>query len=685
MKPNAMQDLSAIDASSSDDGGGFGFAYRLETPLWVFDIDNARIVKANKAACDLWEADSEEQLFERELGPTMSSSVSNRLRQYQSDFLNTDQSFTELWTLYPNGVPNSLMVVFKGFDLPDGRKAMLCEAVGASKEQPDNVRSSEALLHTDVMISLFSRSGPPLYLNPAARNAFLGPNITLEDLFENQQDCVRVLRQVDQRGELRIVTKLRTINGVRWFDLTVKNCLDAATGDPALLFTCIDVSELKEARDTARHLADRDQLTNLYNRSFLQSHLAWLEERHAAQGCAIVFFDVDRFKQINDRYGHEAGDEVLRNIALRARSVLNPEDMIARLGGDEFIVVIEGNCDQANLETQIKQIRQAIAKPIMYDQSRFDISVSVGVARYTEDTESFSVVLRQADIALYVSKQGGRDQVTVFSHEMGDAVAARDRLEVELQEAVERNEFVLHFQPRLDIRKRKIVGVEGLVRWNHPTRGLVMPDSFISVCEETGLIEKLGQIVLELGCQQAIEWHRRGMPLNVSLNVSPRQFSDPSFLDSLRAMAAREGFPHGQIELEITENVLIGDDQLIAEKLKSITAMGYGVAIDDFGTGYSNLAYISRFPLTCLKIDRSFIDQLPATGPLVQLILTLGEQIGASVVSEGVETLEQLEWLNSRDCAEAQGYLITRPIPADQMSEFISEFATSPIALSRAS
>ncbi len=680
MKQTMAQTLALDQTSPTTVGGEFDFAYRLDTALWVFDIDHARILNANAAACELWAAKDEEELRAREFASTMSTSVSNRLRQYQTDFSNSDQKFTELWTLYPNGVPNSVMVIFKRFVLPDQRMAMLCEAVGNSVEQADNVRSAEALLHTDVLISLFNRSGPSLYLNPAARNAFLGNTVDLSDLFENQQDCQRILRQVDQTGEMRLVTKLRTAHGVRWFDLTVKNCLDAATGDPALLLTCIDVSELKEARDTARHLADRDQLTNLYNRSFLQSHLAWLEERHAAEGCAIVFFDVDRFKQINDRYGHEAGDAVLRNIAIRARAVLNPEDMIARLGGDEFVVVIEGKDSTADIEDRIDRIRRAIAKPMVYDQTRFDVTVSVGVARYGDDTDSFSDVLRQADIALYVSKQGGRNKVTVFDVEMGDAVAARDRLEIELKEAVAQNQFVLYFQPRLNIESREIVGVEGLVRWNHPTRGIVMPNDFIPVCEETGLIDDLGRIVLEQGCKQAIEWHKAGRRLNVSLNVSPRQFSDPQFLDTLRAIASQDGFPSGQIELEITENVLIGDDQLIAEKLKAITAMGYGVAIDDFGTGYSNLAYISRFPLTCIKIDRSFIQQLPETGPLVQLILTLGEQIGACVVSEGVETVEQLNWLNDRACAEAQGYLITRPMPASELSEFIKEFPESEVA-----
>ncbi len=261
---------------------------------------------------------------------------------------------------------------------------------------------------------------------------------------------------------------------------------------------------------------------------------------------------------------------------------------------------------------------------------------------------------------------------------MGEAALERDRIEVALRQAVIEKEFLLHFQPRLNLKTGEIVGAEGLVRWMHPEDGIIRPDTFISICEETGLIEDLGRVVLELGVQQAIEWRKKGLDLNVSLNVSPRQFADPSFLATLKKLAALTNFPHGKIELEITENVLIGERGLIAEKLRTITAIGYRIAVDDFGTGYSNLSYISRFPLTCLKIDRSFIDQLPSSGPIVQLILTLGQQIGATVVSEGVETQAQLDWLKRHNCNEAQGFLIAKPLDAEAFEAFVEDFVPTP-------
>lgn len=662
-------------AFADHDLPSFDMAYRLKAAIWVYDIDHSRILHANDAACHLWKSATEADLMSRDLAADMTPSVSKRLRQYQSDFEHEDVTFTELWTLYPNDQPKSVMVVYRGYRLADGRMAMLCEVVGEIEDEPQNLRSAEALLHTDVMIMLFDRTGPALYLNPAAVNAFGGSGTQIGHLFVRESDLNGVLAGVAEKGELRQLTRLASSDGDRWFDLTVKRCSDSATGRPAVLMTAIDVTELKEARDTARHLADRDQLTNLHNRSYLQDHFETIEKVGTALGAAVIAFDVDRFKQINDRFGHEAGDTVLRQIGIRTRAVLEPEDLVARLGGDEFIVVLDGEKDEAQLDDVIAQIRRAIARPILHGEIHLDVAVSVGVSRVTETSPSFSMAMREADIALYMSKAQGRDRVTVFDDDLGRAVAKRERLEIALKLAVARNEFVLHFQPRLDLQTGQIVAAEGLIRWHRPGFGLVAPDEFISVCEETGLIGELGRMVLREGCKQAIAWHKMGLSLSLSLNVSPRQFSDENFLDCLSDLSAQDGFPAGQIELEITENALIGDPLFIAEKLRAITGMGYKIAIDDFGTGYSNLSYISEFPLSCLKIDRSFVNQLPGSGPIVQLILTLAQEIGATVVSEGVETREQLQWLRDRNCTQAQGYFVTRALPASDFEAFVDAFS----------
>lgn len=649
----------------------FGLARRLEVAVWVYDIDNVRIVQANRSACELWQADDEAQLRQRDMGKDMSSTVAKRLRQYQSDFISENARFTELWTLYPNGVPKSLMVIFSGYTLPDGRMAMLCEAMAETQDQPQNMRSTEALLHTDVMITLFGKFGPPLYQNPAARNMNAAAATGFDGLFVEADAYEQMMTRLELDGEDRAVVRVHTNMGTRWHDLSAKLSSDAATGQPAILVTAIDVSELKEARDTARQLASRDQLTNLFNRAYLQSHMHDLARLPMQQQCALIFFDVDRFKLINDRLGHDAGDAVLRQIALRTRSLLRSDDLVARLGGDEFVVLMENVGDIKEVEARTSRLRQSITQPVMHGKTKIEVGISVGIALFCPQTTDFDDVLRDADIALYVSKQSGRNRATTFTEEMGVAAKARDAIEVELKDGIANDEFVLHYQPRLDIPSGKIVAVEGLVRWQHPHHGLMMPDAFISICEETGLIEDLGRRVLELGVEQAIAWHNAGLDLNVSLNASPRQFGDEDFLKSLDLLSQRPDFPIGKVELEITENVLTGNLQEIAEKLRKINAMGYRIAIDDFGTGYSNLSYISQFPLTCLKIDRSFIDQLPGSGPIIRLILTLGQQIGATVVSEGVETEEQLDWLARNLCDQAQGYLITKPLALEDLMAFM--------------
>lgn len=659
---------------ASDTATGFDpydIARHIEVPIWIYDIDHATIVYANNAACDLWQAEDEAALCARDLGKDMSSTVGRRLKQYQSDFEDHDATFTELWTIYPNGEPRNVMVIYRAYRLPDGRMAMQCEAVNEISNQPQNLRSAEALLHTDVMISLFSAEGPPLYLNPAARNKLISPTATFAAMFVQPKDFVTMITQMNDMGEHRRVSKVFTSSGERWYDISAKHCTDAATGKPAILMTAIDVSELKEARDKARQMANRDQLTGLHNRTSLQHHVEAIKSNDSYGDCALMFFDVDRFKLVNDRYGHEAGDAVLCAIAERIQKSLRRTDIVARLGGDEFVILLHDVSGWEHLGAKIAYLRGVIGQPIYYDKTQFEVTVSIGVAEFKPQDIEFTDILRDADVALYASKQAGRNCVTFYSEEMGEEAKGRDLIELELKTALKERQFVLHYQPRYDLRTGMVVSAEGLVRWEHPTRGLVPPDTFIPICEETGMIATLGQQVLEMGVHQAIKWREAGLDIEVSLNVSPRQFNDKHLLPLLNELSQEPNFPRGKIELEVTENVLIGDHEMIAEKLRTITRMGYRIAIDDFGTGYSNLSYISNFPLKCIKIDRSFIDQLPASGPIIQLILTLARQIGATAVSEGVETAEQLEWLRAEECEQVQGFLLKRPLKVADFNAFM--------------
>ena len=650
----------------------FAMARRMQAAIWVYDIDNARIILANTAACELWQAADEQNLRQRNLSKDMSSTVANRLKQYQVDFVERDAMFNELWTLYPNGKPTSIMVFFRGFRLSDGRMAMLCEAVGGVGDEPENLRSAEALLHTDVMITLYEKDGPPLYMNPAARSAASYAQLNIADTFVDPADYETFIDQLFMSGEHRMVAQMLSSTGQRWYDLSAKQCSDAVTGKPAILVTATDVSELKIARDKARYLADRDVLTGSYNRTYLLQQMVQIDQCRS-ESCALLCFDIDNFKQINDRYGHELGDAVLKEVAARAQSTIRENDTLVRLGGDEFVIIFESKQTGADFSPMIDRLLDIVSKPIIHDANRVSITVSIGVSHFRSERAACTSVMREADIALYESKEAGRNQVTYFSDEMGMAAKARNQIECEIKNAIQNHEFILHFQPRVNLKTGKVVSVEALARWQHPERGLVMPGEFIPVCEETGMIEDLGQLVLEMGCEQAIAWRREGLDIELSLNISPRQFGDNRLMQSLRSFSEHSAFPMGKIELEITENVLIGDLGQIEEKLKSISQMGYRIAIDDFGTGYSNLSYISRFPLNCLKIDQSFINQLPDTGPIISLIITLANQISATVVAEGVETEEQLDWLADNFCNQAQGYLLSRPVAIDHLADVIAE------------
>ncbi|WP_299501819.1 bifunctional diguanylate cyclase/phosphodiesterase [uncultured Roseobacter sp.] len=647
-------------------------AQRLKAAVWIYDVDNSCILFANASACTLWQAKSEEDLRSRDLSKDMSPTVAKRLKQYQVDFIERDASFSEMWTLYPNGTPTSVMVIYRGYRLADGRMAMQCEVVGGAEDEPDNLRSAEALLHTDVMIALHDASGPPIYMNPAARNTATHAQQSIAEKFVDPSDYDKMVGELEASGEHRMVSKVNTGIGPRWHDLTVKRCSDAVTGNPAILLTAIDVSELKIARDKARYLADRDQLTGCYNRSYLQQHMATLAE-YQTERCALLCFDIDRFKQINDRLGHEMGDVVLKEISERVFATIRRTDTFVRLGGDEFVIVLEDIPSELELAAKLEDLRAAISKPICHDATRVSATVSMGVALFVPSSANYTAIMREADIALYASKQTGRNRATFFSDEMGAEAKARDMVEIELKRAIENREFTLHYQPRFSLKSSKVVSVEALVRWQNPNRGLIMPADFIPICEETGMIEDLGQMILEMACAEAISWHQNGCDIELSINISPRQFDDKRLLQSLASFAERPDFPRGKIELEITENVLIGDHDLIAEKLQAISQMGYRIAIDDFGTGYSNLSYISRFPLNCLKIDQSFIAQLPTSGPIISLILTLTKQIGATIVAEGVETSDQLDWLCKHDCDQVQGYYLSQPVESRELMGVIAE------------
>ena len=431
-----------------------------------------------------------------------------------------------------------------------------------------------------------------------------------------------------------------------------------------------DVTQTALAEQKVHELARFDSLTGLPNRNMFLGELDHLLARARRQSLpfAVFFIDLDRFKAINDSLGHAAGDQLLRLMAQRLRNTLRESDLVARMGGDEFVVLIEGGTQPADLSMVAQKLLGAIAEPVTLQGCGLFVTGSIGIAQYPRDGEDAATLLRHADAAMYLAKHRGKNNLQFYTAELADESARQFALESELRLALNRDELLLHYQPKVDVASGRMVGVEALVRWHHPTRGLVPPGEFITLAEERGLIVPLGRWVMQAACRQIRDWRVSGLsPVPVAVNLSARQFTSETLVGDLVDAMRRYGVEASAIEVELTESALMAEPERAGEVLHSLSAMGVRLAIDDFGTGYSSLSYLKRFPAKTVKIDRSFIHGLPADKDdvaITQAVIAMAHSLGLTVVAEGVETEAQLAMLRSLGCDEAQGYLLGRPMPA---------------------
>jgi diguanylate cyclase (GGDEF)-like protein/PAS domain S-box-containing protein len=438
-----------------------------------------------------------------------------------------------------------------------------------------------------------------------------------------------------------------------------------------------DVTERKAQEARIEHLAYHDSLTGLPNRAMLMDRLAQAlsQAQRLDQQVAVLFIDLDRFKLVNDSLGHPVGDQLLQEIARRLRSTLRDNDTVARVGGDEFQVVVcnvAGSVDAARIA---EKLMRALGEPFVLEGQELHVTASLGVSLFPRDGASGELLLKYADTALYEAKAEGRNAYRFFSPEMNAQAHGRLRLENDLRRAVERQELELHYQPQLDLATGEVCAVEALVRWRHPVRGLVLPNAFIPMAEETGLVLGIGEWVLNEACRQVAQWQREGLadnlsPLRVAVNISARQLQRPGLDGAVRRALALSGLPAGCLELEITESSVMLDPLHAQSVLQSLRELGVQLSIDDFGTGYSSLAYLKRLPLDRLKIDRSFIGGIPADSDdaaIVETIIVMTHKLGLRVIAEGVETLEQRLQLVRQGCDEMQGFLLAHPVPAAEL------------------
>jgi len=384
----------------------------------------------------------------------------------------------------------------------------------------------------------------------------------------------------------------------------------------------------------------------------------------------VLFIDLDRFKLINDTLGHQVGDELLQIVARRLQRCARGSDTVARLGGDEFVLILNAPPVGDPTGRTLELLMQAISEPCQVARREYNLTCSVGVALYPEDGPDAETLLKHADTALYRAKDSGRNNAQFFTRELTAQLAQRVELESKLRRALELQQFELYFQPRVDLASGRMVGAEALVRWNLPGEGLVLPSRFIPLAEETGLIVSLGSWVLREACRQLRAWIDEGLePGSVSVNVSAQQFRSGELPDLVAQVLAETGIEPAALELEITESVLMQDAARFLDMINRIKQLGVRISIDDFGTGYSSLAYLRRFPVDHLKIDRSFVADMAHSQDdaiIVRSIIALGHALGLQVVAEGVESAEQLQLLRASDCDEVQGFHLGRPGPADE-------------------
>ncbi len=438
-----------------------------------------------------------------------------------------------------------------------------------------------------------------------------------------------------------------------------------------------DISAAKAMAAKMTHLAQHDFLTNLPNRVLLNDRIAQaiIQAERSGTQLAVLFLDLDNFKHINDSLGHAIGDKLLQSVAQRLRACVRGYDTVSRQGGDEFVILLsEGNNVEYAALTADK-ILVTLAQPHSVDGHELHVTTSIGISAYPADAKTAESLIKNADTAMYQAKEKGRNNYQFFKNDMNTHAVERQAIESHLRRALERHELILHYQPKVNLKTGEITGAEALLRWNHPQSGLMLPDRFIAIAEDCGLIVSIGRWVLREACKQAKRWKDEGLtPGSIAVNISALEFRRKDFVDEVRAILAETGLLASCLQLEITESVLMRDVGCSTKVLQQLKNMGVQLAIDDFGTGYSSLSYLHQFPIDILKIDQSFVQDIATAtgnGIIVSAVIAMGNSLKQKVIAEGVEKHVQLAYLKGQHCEEGQGYLFSRPLAPEQFAALL--------------
>lgn len=573
-------------------------------------------------------------------------------------------------------------------ELREERRRLKSEVYKRRRAQAEMLKLSSALTHSADAVMVTSRDGRIEYVNPAfeaitgfGREEVIGK--TPEILRSDQQDpgvFADMWRAIENGEVFRCELINRRKDGSDFHEeKTVTPLKDAHGRITHFIATGVDISERIRAQEKLEYMAHHDAVTGLPNRVLLLDRVAQALARAQRENrvVAVMFIDLDGFKAINDTVGHHFGDRFLGEVAARLQTTVRDEDTVARLGGDEFAIVLEGMNSMSDIGKVARKLTRDLALPFLVDGREMYVTGSIGVARHPVDGSDVHTLLRKADSAMYRAKQLGKNTYRFYSEVEGEEDTARLELEQQLRRAVERHEFIVYYQPQVSIDTSEVVGVEALLRWQHPEQGIIEPNRFIPLLEETGLIVDVGEWVLREVCIHAVGWDALGLPpVRVAVNLSSKQFTKRDLVGDVARILDETGLDPKRINIEITEGTLASKIDSTVKTLDKLNALGITISVDDFGVGYSSLNYLKRFPIHKLKIDQSFVRDVTTDAndaAIASAIIALAHKLNLEVIAEGVETLEQLFFLSRQGCHEVQGHLISHPLAHDDFVQWIGE------------
>ena len=570
--------------------------------------------------------------------------------------------------------------------------------IGVIRDVTDTRRSEEALQAAEAKFrGIVEQSLVGIYVIQDGRYQYVNPKLaeifgyTVEEMLAlnsvmdlvTEEDRHVVTDNIRKRIDGEVQTVRYSFRALRKdgeeIELEVHGAGTEFQGQPAVIGTLLDITDRKRAEAQIVYHAYHDPLTELPNRMLFMERLRLqlAQARRQSRRLSIVYCDLDHFKFVNDTLGHSVGDEFLQTVATRLKGLVREMDTVARVGGDEFVILIPDVSRAEDISVISQKLLASVARPLQVEGRALQITASIGVASYPSDGEDAESLLRNADTAMYRAKEVGRNNFQLCTPELTSRAVERLNVQDGLRLALDRDELVLHYQPVVSLTSGRIVGLEALVRWQHAEKGLIMPGAFISVAEETGLILPLGEWVLHTASKQLRQWQKNGLPdLRMAVNVSARQFRERGLLTTIQqALTAADLNPH-HLEIEITESIAMESAEVVVANLEALRSMSIGISIDDFGTGYSSLTYLKRYPINCLKIDRSFVTDVatnPADAGIVRAVVEMAHGMKLNVIAEGVETKDQFSYLQQYGCDEMQGYWFSRPLPVEAIDKLLAE------------